>query len=146
MSTIRQQLIDKIDARLKTVLILNGYVTNIGTRVYEWKDINIPADALPCLIFRDVSCDVTDDSDEYYHTKSLSVEIDIKTAAADAPEDLRNYLKDILKAIGTDLGWDDLAYNTRLTGDAMEIDHKNRKFGGMKVSISIIYYVKKWED
>jgi len=55
MSTsLRQQIFSAVETRFKNILIANGYQTNIGNAVLEWRNyVGVTIPEFPCIIIGD---------------------------------------------------------------------------------------------
>jgi hypothetical protein len=118
MASIRQQIMDKIESRLGTILVSNGYQTDIGNNVFPWL-LSTPA-SLPAVVFRDMRRDVTAHIESCLST--VTVETEVFGAAGFTDDDIRAMIKDVVNAFGTDTTWDGLALDTDLVSDNVVID------------------------
>lgn len=141
----RQRLIEEVDTRLKTILISNGYLTDIGETVRHWYTAQETVDALH---YRDVRQDPADSPESYNQDYwSLIFEVEVALISDNAtPEYARQVFADIYKALGTDDLWTitvtdpadtELATGTRYLGDAMQVDHEERKIFAPFLSFAI---------
>ena len=150
--SVRQNIITALDTRLKTIKTSNGYNTNIGERVYEWRAIDIEKETLDCISYQDPSSELiapfeeNDNADETYHYKKLTVHIYMLTSGTTANAKLRLMIEDILTAIGTDTTFSNTAGKTTLEGDTTEIEQDNKKYGGTRITILIEYKTLAWKD
>ncbi len=95
----RQRIMQELEAVLKTITIANGYNTNIGNKVYEYRETDIADAELPCLLYRD-----SDDIIEITHNLALHTLICEITAIEQAGTGLlriRNIVADVKRAIQT---------------------------------------------
>jgi hypothetical protein len=96
---------DAIVTRMKTIKTSGGYNSNLGTSVYEWRDIeNTPfgIDELPALNMKDADVDIyTEVISQWSHYLNVTFEVycvHTKTIA----KEIRKLVEDVLKAVGTD--------------------------------------------
>jgi hypothetical protein len=105
MSSIRQQVMDALETRLKTVLISNGYSTNAGQKVYPWRlEPFTPAD-MPGIALRDPGEDVEAEAIKTPKGRQLHkmrVELYLCATGSDAVSTARAMILDVMAAIGTD--------------------------------------------
>lgn len=104
--SIRKQILDTLITRLETILIANGYKTNLGSNVFHWLDSQITQDQLPAITVEDADefqGDVT--VGQVDHTVTVTMRI-----SAQAKADFYNARADLIKAIGTDTTFGNLAY------------------------------------
>jgi hypothetical protein len=143
--TIRQQIITSVDARFKTVLVTNGYQTDVGANVFDWRAEALEEGDLPALIYRDTVCS-TEISNISSYTHKMTVEI-IAVVANDTPMAIiRNIIADLDKAIGVDDRWGGLAILTERTGDESWIEIDDKKYAGCRVTVVITFRTLGWND
>jgi hypothetical protein len=148
--SIRQQIISALDTRLKTILVANGYASNVGQHVYEWRSADLEESSLPGIIYRDISSGealpVTIMAADSKREFPLDVEIDIhvKTGATSAPAQMRSMIADVIKAIGTDPTFSALAVMTEYNGDETSVEQQERTMGSATMRFRIIYRTKLW--
>ncbi len=140
----RQQIIDAIKTRLQTIKIANGYSTNIGNNVFEWKHSPVSAEKASGLVFRDVSNTIEIGVLGRFRWK-LGIEIEIITAGGTASADIRKMIADVYKAINADIFWNGLALNTEQPEDEMQIIQEEKTIAGVLIRFSILYDVPAWE-
>jgi hypothetical protein len=135
--SIWQQIISKVDTRFKTILITNGYKTDIGEHVFWWKSAPLQLADLPAMNCKDIpqarelGCGVYDET--------LNIEIEAATTGATTPEDMRKIAADFDKAIDVDESWDGLAMATELKVETLALEQNENKVGQVKVVVSIEY-------
>ena len=115
----RQQVLDAVKARLQTVLIANGYRTDIGDHVTEWDTVPMDQNVETMLLeYRDEEedrIDVTVGQQDMV----LPVRIRNRTAGSTALAAMRNILADVaLAMISVDPTWGGLANDTNQDGPA----------------------------
>ena len=110
--SIRTQLIAKIDARLKAILVTGGYKTNLGQNVFPWKTTPFGEDEVPGVTYRDLINKKEDPGSIGKFRWNLMVEIEISIPDQTPAGTIRNYIADVLKAVGTDYRWANLAIRT----------------------------------
>lgn len=134
---IEQLIINKIDTRFKTILVANGYATNIGQHVNWWKESPLAIADLPGMNLRDrdesrtLGCGIYD--------RTLSIEIEASVSGSDSPETARLIEADIEKAIFVDDTWDGLAGISDITGSRKEAEQKQNKVAKVRVAMEIEY-------
>jgi hypothetical protein len=142
----RQQIIDKIDTRLKTILKTNGYLTDAGAHVYDWLMRPISPDVFPALVYRDPI-----ENDEAattgtigYHRHQLTCEIEVLSSGSTALDNVRQILADIVTAIGTDTKWGGLAQSTNPGATRIDVDQESKAIAGALITFTITYLTKAW--
>lgn len=166
MSSIRDQLRDKIKARMALIrqgqqvtIAYSGKIhefgTDVGAAVMPWRRGDVLPEDTPCIGFADQRADGTyEGADNTQQAHGLVVEI-VGFVGSAAGQDLNDeqlaamatgVLLDILAAIGSDPEWDGLAgAYTSLTGTEIELHPDGRALAAGIVNIRIDYYSPLWE-
>ena len=145
MSTIRQQIMDAIQTRFEGITLINGYQTDIGLNVSQWKATALNADDFPALEYRDVSCDRMDGGPIGFFRWAATIDTEIVTASgATTMTEVREMLSDIYKAIGLDESWNNLAQWTEQPSDVVIMEQQDKIIGGAKITFRIVYDAVKW--
>ncbi|MCC7202446.1 MAG: hypothetical protein IT393_07295 [Nitrospirae bacterium] len=136
----RQQIVNAIDGKLKTILVSNGYETSLGNNVYEYWDVALEESELPGVIWRD-SSEICTPLISDMQDRLLTVSLTLQAIGADAPKQLRKMIADIEKAIKTDLTWGGLAIDTDPVNmtEAFEIEHKEHLVGACRIEFTLKY-------
>lgn len=146
-SSVRQQIVDALVALLRTVKTINGYETELGSNVTEWRTTEWQESELP-------GCDVRDTGEEteakgQYHYNTVHAELEAKVQDASAPGVVRNVIADINKAIGTVTKTDALgSLVTQISpveNESIDFEKKDRSFGGVLMKIDISYRIKAFK-
>lgn len=150
---MRQEIVDHLTAKLKTITIANGYLTDIGKTVKEWEFID-ETNPAAILQVRDVACSPlvqnAENHDDTMHSKRLTVNIicvSAETLAQPglAPKTLRLVLKDILKAVNS-IDWIPGVYNVELGDNGLGGQQESKKYMGLNQTIFIDYMTQPWQD
>lgn len=144
--SLRQQIINAVDVRLKTIKIANGYETDIGLNVNRWKAIPISSDKEYELIYRDVSEDASAENaaiGKHEHTLHFEVEI-ITKAGSISDNQIRKMIADIEKSISAGETWGGLAQRTIPEGNEINILQSEKIIGGAIIRFAIIYRTNRW--
>jgi hypothetical protein len=142
--SIHQQMIGKVDTRLKTILKAGGYKTDAGQHVFDWLDRELADSELDAIIYRDKTKDIKPETLHNYE-KRIEIEIEVKTkASTGTAKRLREMLEDVHKAIGTDDRWSNLAIDTQPVSEAMDIQRSDKISGMATLTIYIEYETEKW--
>ncbi len=140
----RQDIIDAIDTRMKTITTANGYKTNAGNNVFDWLDRDLADSELDAIIYRDKSS-VMDMSDFDSKMSSVIVEIEVKTkSTTTTAAQVREMIEDTYKAIGTDETWGGLALQTMPKSDDIDVQQSDKITGSGTIMIEIQYESAKW--
>jgi len=143
----RQGIITGLKSVLSNISIVNGYNTDIGSNVDEWRLTPYSESDLPVIEIRDESCSITDGRNNVDNYKTLSVTISCyDSVTATGATEMRLYIKDVLSAIGKD---------PQLSGNALDIDVDSTSIEGSQdsdiifsavVNLSVGYITNKWSD
>jgi hypothetical protein len=143
--SIRAQIIDVFDTRMKTILITNHYVTDLGSHIFAWRSTDLAANELPGMIYRDTENDRSERRSLSDQDNKLTIEIEIfPEPGSDTIDDAYALLQDVYTAIAVDDRWGGLADDTNPGEDKIEIEQHERIIGKIKVTIIIEYTSDKW--
>ena len=146
MANKRQQIMDAVKSRLQTITTVNGYNTNLGNNVYEWKETAFAENEMPGIDYHDSRCERFDGVLNRFRWR-LNVELEIATQDATAVSDVRKMIADVYKAIGTDDTWGGLAITTgQPESDEMRVMKEERFIAGALIGMFIIYETSLWEN
>jgi hypothetical protein len=143
----RQLICTAFDTGLKTILVANGYNTNLGAKVFEWRPVPLELTDLPGVIWRDIS---EDDSAATtgtigYHNHDLKVELKVITASGSTtPAEIRKLLADVQQMIGVNPTWGGLALRTNPVSNETAVEQAEKIIGGITIIVVIQYQTKKW--
>jgi hypothetical protein len=149
----RQNIIDLVVARMRTILISNDYETDLGENVADWEtnwdDSQMPAVSVCDLINKRTP--VGGNPVTPTGQCALPIQLRIFTKSDARPADLRKMISDVIKAIGTDQFWADedgkkLAMYTLVTDDGIRLIEDSFEIGGAAVEIEIAYLVGSFES
>lgn len=106
-----QLIIDAILTKLRTITTTNGYETNVGNNIFEWRANPLEESEMPGIVLRDTFPEEIMTVGAHEHT--LLIELFIFTAGADAVAQARKIIADLNKAMGSiDRTWGGLAEDT----------------------------------
>lgn len=148
----RQKLITLVIERMQEILVANGYETDLGERVEDWR-VNWDDSELPALSVCDTVTEEEWFNNQPTATKQfnqLPVLLRIFTKSDTRAEDLRKMEADIKKAIKRDVFWKDgdgkeLAIWTKPKGSGIIIPEESFEIGGAMVQIEIGYFTNIFE-
>jgi hypothetical protein len=138
--TIRQQLVEAVIAAIKSISVAHGYQTELGTRpVKDWPR-RYDAKDLPAVGVHDLT--VTSDKenpDSRKQTNDLPIQVRIYTAEATPAATLRQYIGDVIKAVGVDPRWGGLAWDTSPNDDGFIVPDGAFEAAGAAVQFTVHY-------
>jgi hypothetical protein len=137
--TLRQKLVDAVVARMREIRIANGYQTDIGATVEDWRT-HFEQDELPAIGVYDLTQTTEKTDKEQKRTpNTLPVQIRIFAASNTLVTDLRVMIGDVLAAIKKDQRWGKLALDTKPKQDGFIIPKESFEVAGAAVEIEIEY-------
>lgn len=141
----RQRIIDVLDARLRDILIAEGYKTDAGESVFAWELYGLDASQLPALTYRDVS-DTPDQATIGRVDNFLTIDIAAMAARSAAGEaQVRNMIADVIKAVGVDETWDGLAEDTELIPADLDAEAMEKNQFGSALALVIEYSTGRFD-
>lgn len=157
---MRQEIVKAIIERMGSITTDNGYETDSGSKVFEWKIAGLGKDELNSIIVEDPSSELigieeNDNCDGEVHVKKLTVElysvisapaVTGELAGMTSAERLRAVRRDILKAFRTDLSLGGLIEGITLGGDSTDMYSSDRMYAGINMTFYVNYKVPAWED
>jgi hypothetical protein len=143
--SVRQDIIDAIDTRMKAILITGGYETNIGQNVFDWRAEPLEEDDLPALIYRDLSVETEVVSFATFVHKMV-FSIMVACASSTPMTTIRKIIADIDKAVGVDHTWGGLALMTERISDESGVEINERKYAGCQIVFNVIFRTLAWND
>lgn len=144
--SIRQQIIDAINTRLKTILKANGYETNLGQNVFEHRTTALGDSELPGINFKDVGCDVSQEDiaiGQHGYELIMEAEITVKEGSTTAVQ-IRKMIADVIKATGVDPRWGGLAVSTSPVSDSLKFEQSEKIIAGALLTYSIMFRTNKF--
>lgn len=139
MADKRQQIVDAIRTRLATILISNGYNTDIGRHVFEWKVKAFSEAEIPGVAFRDTDPNIRELTGGMQEV-SLPVEFIVGASSGSATMPLiRAAIEDVLAAINSDFTWGGLAWDTSIDTVEAFAEQEGRLTGLAKIAATVKY-------
>lgn len=133
--SLRQRIVDAFLTRLRTIRTMNGYQTEVGASVHEWRVTGFELDELPALNLRDTEDVAALSVAEDVH--ALKIEVEAYVAGTTAPATLRQILADLIQAIGTDPTFGGLAQDTNVTAEAIDVRQEEKRIAAVQVSFEV---------
>lgn len=117
----RSQIMVKVATALTGITTGAGYQTNLGQKVYEWREYPIEDDAPPACVYKETdTCSILC-TNTWRHKLNLDILLYGNTAAQ-----VRQMIADVTTAIGTDTTFGGLVQKTEPTGEDTGAEHKNK--------------------
>lgn len=132
--TNRQQLIDAVEARLKTISAFSG-------RVWPWRRTPVSlATEVPCALFFDREASVVYAGVPVgFAEHRLKFEIEAYAKGSTTASQARAMLGDMIAAIWQDPQWGGLARWTEIDNHELALEHTGEIVGGILLTVTIVY-------
>lgn len=136
-TSVRESIVASIITRLQTITTINGYETNLGSNVFDWKVIDVQESDLPCVTVKDTSEDV--EVRGRNHLCRLQIELEAKAAGVDKSIP-RKVLADVQKAIGVDPNFDNQVTSTEpVENETLDFEQQNKVFSSIIMKFVVNY-------
>lgn len=145
--SVRQQIVEALKALLQTIRTINGYETELGANVSEWRTTEWQESELP-------GCDIRDPSEAtevkgQYHYNTLDIEIEAKIKGSTVTTEVRNVIAEITKALGTVTRTSTLGLLVTqispVDNESLDMEQKDRKFSSTLMRFNILYRIKAFK-
>lgn len=141
----RQDIVDAIETRLKTITTGGGYSTQIGSKVYPWRKTAVQVSEVPCLCFWDQQADVEFEGRAIgTRQHNLAVEVVVFVKSATTAAQARAALQDVVAAIGTDDTLGGLADRCELTAHELTMEVDGDICGAGRIAFTVQYTTTLW--
>jgi len=148
MATLRPRLLSALVTQLEQIRIPDGFATDAGQRVFEWRDAltePVQPEEMECVVWRDTEEEVTPLS-AAVHECRLSVEVLGFCSLGDlSAERARALLGDLHQAIGLDPTLGGLALVMLPQSAAIEIDRQNQRTAAARLRLVLVYRTPDWD-
>lgn len=153
MATLkRKSILDALEVRLKTITVANGYRTPLGSDVKIYRmDVPRPDSTGTAKLMADIRDSGQEPMGQAVNSPqngldwSLIIDITVYGWYGGSTADvIRNAISDIYKAIGTDITFGGLAWQTVALGDEIDVEQEAYKLGVGLVKIAINYRNAFW--
>lgn len=138
---------EAIQARLETIRVSAGYLTDVGINVFHWRDPQgepFQPSEKPCCFIRDASSEITA-LDNAVHEHALSVEIGALVDRSDAAAVMRDLEADLFEAIGTDKTFGGLCHYCQPSGTQSDVKTTGEKNAVVRINIEVRYRTPAWD-
>lgn len=146
----RQRIVDAVVARMQTILIANGYATDIGSTVEDWR-VNWQDDELPAISICDLTAEAanTNEANPRYTLWQMPLQIRVYAKKGTDAANIREMLKDVQRAIRQDDRWlvsgIGLAMNTLPLRDGFIIPDDSFEVVGGIVEVEVQFKTNKFD-
>jgi uncharacterized membrane protein len=134
----RIEILTQLEEQLATITAANGYLTDLGDRVFYWHDLPFEYGEEGAISFRDLEEETT--LNNKFYENSLLIEVEAIAFSSEPMVDGCNLLDDLLKATVRSRWLDDVI-SIRTTGNSKDIETKGQTCLRVVVNLSINYRV-----
>ena len=150
MAITKDTIINDIKTTMETILVANGYHTDVGQKVWEGRDTVFKENEVPALNIKEIE-DTTQDVEMQgaYNVfeQIMQIEIEMVTNGASTTSEIREIEADVDKAIGTNQTWSGNAIKTdSVTTVVNYADQNENKVIGKTRIINVHYRKTAWEE
>lgn len=133
--TIRQKFVDAAIARMQLILVANGYQTDLGQNVADWRT-NWEQEELPGVGVFDLTNEAEKD---HFGAKRQTnkLRMQFRIFGAKDPAEFRVMIADVIKAIKVDPRWGGLAVESHPGNDGFILPNESFEVAGAAIEIMI---------
>jgi len=138
----RQQIVDYLSTELKKILKTNGYNTDAGKNVFEWRDTPLQKTELPGIVFRDNLVNKTAGTIGMFRwLMRLEIAIFGKSAS-----EIRSVIEDVIRVIGncSETRFGGVAADVEIPEGEIVIERHDIVEGAAVLNFDVIYDAAKW--
>ncbi len=140
----RQRIVEQIKTFLEGITVANGFKTNVGSNVFEWKGSNFTEADLPGIDLRDVGEDVEVQGGRHFY--KLNIEVEAKVSASTSTESARDVIADVITKMGQNFNVNNLAHKiTPVDNELLDFEQGNKKFGTILLRFEVEYATKAFQ-
>jgi hypothetical protein len=162
--SVRQRLFNAVETRFKTISVTNGYQTDIGAKVFAWRNLEkdplqeSESQLLNIIDWKENSNPITLGNPTFQHELIFQIEVENVVSGNDADKTGRKIIADIQKCLGVDMRWQEtpgdlttaLAFSTLPVDtpegtNLMEIKQADRIVVSVKYQFKINYRTRGWD-
>lgn len=148
MPNKREAIMQSIMSALAQISTANGYNTNVGASVHEWRAVPFDPSDLPALNVRDLFEETEVGSPQSkWALRTLYVQIEALTVGQGGPQLAREIVADIERALGNVTAFEDgtsIQVEPTLTGRFL-LDQHERAFVGVIYEFKVKYQTRKFD-
>ena len=133
----RSDIVDAVLTRMETILVANGYNTDVGNNAE--KDRTDPMGEDEEYLIDVVAGEWETEDMSMQVRRWMNVSVTFACSGFDAITNRDLIIVDVVKAIYTDVTWGDLAIMTEETGGAADKDTSEKLFAWGEVDMKILY-------
>lgn len=139
MSSTRQQIIEAVATKLQEITVSNGYLTEVGARVYVWRRHPVEKDEAPCLLVFDANLRRDYGGVIGLVENLLTISITAVVASNTPADDAREIESDLILCLGNFPDVGGLANWLRVESSELTMAQHEKLTGAVSVSVMISY-------
>lgn len=149
--SIRQQLIDAIESRLRQiapgkVFTLPGGPYSCSSSIKDvcpWRKVPFSLNQVPAIAFWDTDAGVTP-GPSTQHEHKLKIELEGHVAGGTPADTARVIMNDVIACIGSDPKWSNLARWTDIDSHEISVEQSGDTIAGIMINFTITYRTPLW--
>lgn len=139
----REEILNAVEARLKTLTLSNGYSVNCGHRCDYWHDLPFEYGEAGAITYRDPEEELVEEN--RVHNCILHMEIEALAFVANPLADSEALVADIRELLSADRNWSGLAQQTRLRKISKTLETQGKTAARVMAEVDINYKVPLFE-
>ena len=140
--SIRQLIMTALENQLKRISVLNGYHTDLGVHVFEWRDTPLNTTEMPGVVYRDQ----VDIKSMTFGQEEHQLQISLDVSANTTPAGMRLLIADIIKCLGANRTLGGLAEDILPVSDqAIQGERKDLHFFGIVLKFIIQFVTANFD-
>lgn len=151
--TVWQQIRNAIDARLKLILVANGYQTDAGKNVFYWRTTDFKQNEdgtlpdLPAIKYFETT-EENETLNMAIESNTIALNIEVLAGGSDdeaVKTALDQMYADILKCVGVDETWGGLALLTEIKAHEVKLEREELLMGSILTVFELKYRHRRWD-
>lgn len=137
----KQQIVNAWKTRLALILTANGYYTNIGQKVYEWKSTSFDAPRTDGIEIREGDEQIgrtAEDASIEEHTLPVIVHVVLKNPTG--MDKAREMEADIRRAVRQDVTFSGLVFDLEHNATAFDKEQEKDVIVGVTLTFNLLYH------
>ena len=145
MTIARQQIMDALGLRLQGITVDGGYCLDLGRHVTEWKTSKWEDVGIPGVSYRDPDDEIEEAAQRDLHRLRVELEVMVSGDQGDVPTLMRQAISDVSAAVAVDETFGGLVqYCRTLSINSTDIEQAGKKYGWVKMILTMVYTTAKW--
>jgi len=143
--TKRGEIVAEIKNLLKNISQSNGYNTDIGQNIQEWRVSAVETILLPVVIIEDKE-EIFSEENSIIGKKDRILNISIKILAdVDNIEDLRAMVEDVFVCLGANENLSGKVQDMDVNSVEIDVEQNKERLAMASISLSVKFMSERWE-